>query len=71
MQTGYSFNGMIEITDGLADGENVITVGHVGLKSDSTVNVINRPADDEPISEDSDIDEVVAEESSASSEDVD
>ena len=71
VQTGYSFNGMIEITDGLADGENVITVGHVGLKRDSKVNVINRPADDEPIPEDSDIDEVVAEESAASGEDVD
>ena len=46
VQTGYSFNGMIEITDGLGDDDNVITVGHVGLKRDSKVNVINRPVDD-------------------------
>ena len=71
VQTGYSFNGMIEITDGLADGDNVITVGHVGLKRDSKVNVINRPVDSEPMLEDPDVDEVAAEESAANSEDVD
>ncbi len=71
VQTGYSFNGMIEITDGLADGDNVITVGHVGLKRDSKVNVINRPADSEPMLEDPDVDEIAAEESAANSEDVD
>ena len=47
VRTGYGANGMIEITDGLVDDENVITVGHVGLKRDSKVTVINRPADDE------------------------
>ncbi len=47
VRTGYGASGMIEITDGLVDDENVITVGHVGLKRDSKVTVINRPADDE------------------------
>ncbi len=74
VQTGYSFNGMIEITDGLSDDDNVITVGHVGLKRDSRVNVINRPVDDDPVldeelADESGVDEVVAEESTASSED--
>jgi len=74
VQTGYSFNGMIEITDGLDDDDNVITVGHVGLKRDSRVNVINRPVDDEPVldeelADDSGADEVVAEESTTSNED--
>ncbi len=76
VQTGFSFNGMIEITDGLVDGENVITVGHVGLKNDATVNVINRPVEDDPepdgsVLDDSEIDAAVAEESAASSEETD
>jgi len=71
VQTGYSFNGMIEITSGLDDGENVITVGQVGLKNDSRVNVINRPVDDDPVPDDSSGAEVIAEESTASSEDAD
>ena len=41
VQTGFSSDGMVEITDGLTDGENVITVGHVGLKNDAKVVVIN------------------------------
>lgn len=71
VQTGYSFNGMIEITSGLDGGENVITVGQVGLKSDSRVNVINRPVDDDPAPDDSSGAEVIAEESTTSSEDAD
>lgn len=39
--TGFSSNGMVEITAGLNDGERVITVGHVGLKNDAKVVVIN------------------------------
>ena len=46
VQTGFSSNGMVEIIDGLTDGENVITVGHVGLKNDSKVVVINAPEED-------------------------
>ena len=45
VQTGFSSGGMVEITDGLSDGEDVITVGHVGLKNDAKVVVIN--ADDQ------------------------
>ncbi len=46
VRTGFSSNGMVEITEGLTDGENVITVGHVGLKNDSKVVVINDDARD-------------------------
>ena len=52
--TGYGENGMIEITTGLTETDNVITVGQVGLKPDATVTVINAPADTEiPESEES------------------
>lgn len=71
VQTGYSINGMIEITNGLDDGENVITVGQVGLKSDSRVNVINRPVDDDPVPDDSSGAAVMTEGSTASIEDAD
>lgn len=43
VKTGFSSEGMIEITEGLSDGENVITVGHVGLKNEAKVTVINAP----------------------------
>ncbi len=46
VQTGFGSEGMIEITEGLVDGENVITVGHVGLKDESKVVVINAAADE-------------------------
>ncbi len=32
---------MIEITEGLGDTDQVITVGQVGLKEDATVTIIN------------------------------
>ena len=47
VKTGYGENGMIEITDGLEETDNVITVGQVGLKPGATVTVINEPAKDE------------------------
>lgn len=43
VQTGFGSEGMIEVTTGLSDDESVITVGHVGLKNDSKVTVINLP----------------------------
>jgi len=46
IQTGFSSGGMVEVTDGLVDGESVIIVGHVGLKNDSKVVVINAPAEE-------------------------
>lgn len=46
IETGFSSNGMVEITSGLTDGENVITVGHVGLKNEASVVVINAPETD-------------------------
>jgi membrane fusion protein (multidrug efflux system) len=47
VQTGIGNDGMIEITDGIADGDRVITVGQIGLKPDAKVTVINA-ADDAP-----------------------
>jgi len=52
VQTGYGENGMIEITEGLDDADNVITVGQLGLKPDATVIVINAPPAPEAVAED-------------------
>ena len=52
VKTGYGENGMIEITDGLDDSDNVITVGQVGLKPDATVTIINAPPAPEAVAED-------------------
>jgi len=41
VEIGFSGNGMVEITSGLTDGENVITIGHVGLKNEASVVVVN------------------------------
>lgn len=41
VETGFSSNGMVEIVSGLGDGENVIIVGHVGLKNEASVVVVN------------------------------
>jgi len=41
--TGFSSNGMIEVRSGLTDGDQVITVGHIGLKNNARVIVINGP----------------------------
>lgn len=46
VQTGFSGDGMIEVIDGLTDDEQVISVGHVGLKNEAKVVVINAPAED-------------------------
>lgn len=59
VETGFSSNGMVEITSGLTDGERVITVGHVGLKNEAKVVVINEP-----------VEEAVTVEDTASDEDV-
>ena len=45
IRTGYSADGMIEILDGLTDGETFVVVGQAGLKNGSRVSVINA-ADD-------------------------
>jgi len=54
VQTGYGESGMIEITDGLTDADDVITVGHIGIKPDASVTVINAPPSDEAVAEDED-----------------
>ncbi len=46
VETGFSGNGMVEITSGLRDGENVIIVGHVGLKNGANVVVVNSTTGD-------------------------
>ena len=45
VSTGFSNRGMVEITNGLQDGEQVVTVGQASLKQDSRVTVINRSGD--------------------------
>lgn len=47
VKTGFSNNGLIEITDGLSDDDRVITVGQIGLKPDAEVSVINEPDSDD------------------------
>ena len=41
VETGFSNAGMVEIVAGLSDGEQVITIGHVGLKNESPVLIVN------------------------------
>lgn len=41
VRTGFSNSGMVEIVDGLDDGDAVITVGHIGLKDGAVVTVID------------------------------
>jgi len=43
VQTGYSKRGMIEISDGLVDDDQVVVVGQIGLKDGADVTVINAP----------------------------
>lgn len=52
VKTGYGENGMIEITEGLDDTDNVITVGQIGLKPDAIVTVINASPVPETVAED-------------------
>ena len=47
IETGFSSNGMVEVVSGLTDGESVITVGHIGLKNEASVVVINGPSEDD------------------------
>lgn len=41
IQTGYGSEGMVEITEGLGDADEVVTVGQVGLKPGAKVTVID------------------------------
>jgi membrane fusion protein (multidrug efflux system) len=47
VETGYGNRGMVEITSGLSDGEQVVIVGQTSLKQDSRVTVINAIEDGE------------------------
>jgi membrane fusion protein (multidrug efflux system) len=42
VRTGYSNRGMVEVTSGLRDNEQVVTVGQASLKQDSRVNIIKQ-----------------------------
>lgn len=46
IETGFSDEGMVEVMTGLNDGDQVITVGHVGLKNESKVVIINTDESD-------------------------
>ena len=41
VKTGYANSGMIEIAEGLDDGDKVVTVGQAGLKDEAVVTIIN------------------------------
>ncbi|MCH7835065.1 MAG: efflux RND transporter periplasmic adaptor subunit [Proteobacteria bacterium] len=56
VQTGFSDRGMIEIVAGLVDGENVVTVGQLGLKPDAKVTVVNRPQSTDAVADETDED---------------
>jgi membrane fusion protein (multidrug efflux system) len=45
--TGYAQNGFVEVTEGLSDDENIVTVGQAGLKDGAKVSVLNALADGE------------------------
>ena len=45
--TGYSQNGFVVITNGLSDGEYIVTVGQAGLKEGAKVSVLNAGSDSE------------------------
>ncbi len=47
VSTGYSNRGMVEITSGLQDGDQVVIVGQASLKQDSRVTVINQDGNTE------------------------
>lgn len=48
--TGYSNRGRVEITDGLGETDQIVTVGQVGLREGATVTIIN-PADSVEVDE--------------------
>ena len=52
VKTGYGESGMIEVSDGLNEYDDVITVGQIGLKTDAAVTVINKPPEDSVPEED-------------------
>ena len=39
VKTGVSYNGMVEITEGLKSGDNVITIGQLELQDGETVRL--------------------------------
>ena len=63
VQTGYSNSGMIEISDGLVDDDQVVTVGQVGLKDGADVTVINAP--DEAVDDVEQVEEQVSDDAPA------
>ncbi len=71
VKTGYGESGMIEVTEGLTDEDDVITVGQIGLKPDAVVAIIGAPTDESDEGGESDeTNETVAEEDSEPAEPV-
>jgi membrane fusion protein (multidrug efflux system) len=44
VQLGYADGGKVEITDGLADGDKVVTLGQAALRDGAKVQVISSEA---------------------------
>ena len=53
---GYGNRGLVEITSGLGDAEDIVTVGQASLKQDAKVTVINSPQSDTAAAESEDSD---------------
>ena len=47
VETGYGDRGMVEIVNGIVDGEQIVTVGQSGLKEQARVTVIGETSIDE------------------------
>ena len=45
VRIGYGSGGMVEIVEGLADADRVVTMGQIGLKDDALVTIINAVED--------------------------
>ena len=41
VKTGYESDSFLEVIDGLAEGDQVVTAGQASLKDQSTVNIVN------------------------------
>ena len=41
VRVGYGSSGMVEIIEGIDDADQVVTVGHIGLKDEAVVTIIN------------------------------
>lgn len=68
IKTGYSNRGMVEVTTGLQEGEQVVTVGQASLKQDSRVSVIRQAGNAELAADVSEQDDELQEPENAASD---